>query len=95
VAEQCKMVKAEGTGTRCMVYRNTELALQWEETSRAAMTQENVDNNWFLKFKSKEVCDSAAPCSSTAAFHTSNDPKRRAHRRPQPEPEEPQQQVRQ
>lgn len=28
VVEQCRLVKAKGTGTRCMVYRNTELALQ-------------------------------------------------------------------
>ena len=26
------MVKAQGTGTRCMVYRNNELALQWQES---------------------------------------------------------------
>ena len=58
-----------------MVYRNTELALQWEETSRAAMTQENVDNDWFLKFKTKAACDAAAPCSA-AAFHPANDPKK-------------------
>jgi hypothetical protein len=42
VAEQCKTAEAEGTGSRGMVYRNTELALQWEETSCAAMTQENA-----------------------------------------------------
>jgi hypothetical protein len=28
LTEQCKMVKAEGTGTKCMVYRQNELALQ-------------------------------------------------------------------
>ena len=59
--------------TAGMVYRNTELALQWEETSRAAMTQENVDRNWFLKFKTREACDAAAPCG-IAAFHPANDP---------------------
>ena len=69
MVKQCEMVKAKGTGTRCMVYRNTELALQWEETSRAAMTQQNVDDGWFLKFKSKAACAAAAPCD-VAAFHT-------------------------
>ena len=36
-----------------MVYRNTELALQWQETSRAAMTAENVEAGWFLRFKTQ------------------------------------------
>ena len=45
-----------------MVYRNTELALQWEETSRAAMTAENVEKGWFLRFKTQAACDAAAPC---------------------------------
>jgi hypothetical protein len=58
----------EGTGTRCMVYRNTELALQWQETSRAAMTAENVDRGWFLRFTTQAACDAAAPCN-IAAYH--------------------------
>ena len=62
------MVKAEGTGTRCMVYRNNELALQWQETSRAAMTAANVDKGWFLRFATQAACDSAAPCN-VAAYH--------------------------
>ena len=66
--EQCKKVKALGTGTKCMVYRNVELALQWQETSRAAMTQENADAGWFLKFKNQADCDTSAPCS-IAAYH--------------------------
>lgn len=66
--KQCSMVKAEGTGTRCMVYRNNELALQWQETSRAVMTEEYTNQGWFLRFKNQSTCDTAAPCS-TAAFH--------------------------
>jgi len=68
LVEQCKMVKALGTGTKCMVYRNTELALQWQETSRAVMTQEYSDQGWFLKFKTQAACDAAIPCD-IAAFH--------------------------
>jgi hypothetical protein len=68
LVKQCQMVKALGTGTRCMVYRNTELALQWQETSRAAMTAENTEKGWFLKFKTQELCDAAPPCN-IAAFH--------------------------
>ena len=68
LVEQCKMVKAKGTGTRCMVYRNTELALQWQESSRAAMTAANVEAGWFLRYKTQALCDSAAPCN-VAAYH--------------------------
>ena len=54
-------------GTR-QVYRNTELALQWQETSRAAMTAENVEKGWFLRYKTQAACDAAAPCN-VAAYH--------------------------
>ena len=68
LVEQCKMVKAEGTGTRCMVYRNNELALQWQESSRAVMTEEYVKKGWFLRFQNQSACDAAAPCD-IAAWH--------------------------
>ena len=68
LVEQCKMVKARGTGTRCMVYRNTELALQWQESSRAAMTAANVEAGWFLRYRTQALCDAAPPCD-VAAYH--------------------------
>ena len=68
LVKQCQQVVAKGTGTRCMVYRNNELALQWQETSRAAMTAENVEAGWFLRFKTQAACDAAAPCN-VAAYH--------------------------
>ena len=71
LAEQCKRIKAHGTGTRCMVYRQNELAVQWQESSRAAMTQANVDAGWFLKFKTRALCESAADCDD-AAYHNKN-----------------------
>jgi hypothetical protein len=71
LTEQCTRVKAMGTGTRCMVYRQNELAVQWQESSRAAMTQANADAGWFLKFKTKELCDSAADCDD-AGYHNKN-----------------------
>ena len=37
--EQCKRIKAQGSGTRCMVYRQNELAVQWQQSSRAVMDQ--------------------------------------------------------
>ena len=72
MVKQCQMVVAEGTGTRCMVYRNNELALQWEESSRAAMTAENVEKGWFLRFKTQAACDAAPPCSVAAYHHIAN-----------------------
>ena len=35
--------------------------------------QANVDQGWFLKFKDRESCEAAAPCS-VAAFHNANNP---------------------
>ena len=58
-------------GTRCMVYRQTELAIQWQKSSRAVMVPAMAD--WFLQFKTKALCDSAAPCN-VAAFHQANNP---------------------
>jgi hypothetical protein len=43
--------------------------VQWQETSRAVMVPEKKD--WFLQFKTQELCDSAAPCN-VAAFHQNN-----------------------
>ena len=68
---RCKRIKAMGTGTRCMVYRQNELAVQWQESSRAAMTQANADTGWFLKFKTRELCEGAADCDD-AAYHNMN-----------------------
>lgn len=66
MTRQCELVKAHGTGTRCMVYRQNELSLQWQETSRAAQTAANA--GMYLQFKSKALCEAAAPCD-VAAFH--------------------------
>jgi alpha-L-arabinofuranosidase len=71
LTEQCKRIKAQGTGTRCMVYRQNELAVEWQESSRAAMTQANADAGWFLKFKTRALCESAADCND-AAYHNEN-----------------------
>jgi hypothetical protein len=66
MTRQCELVKALGTGTRCMVYRQNELSLQWQETSRAAQTTANA--RMYLQFKTKALCEAAAPCD-VAAFH--------------------------
>ena len=69
LAEQCRRVKALGTGTKCMVYRQTELAVQWDKSCRLAMTSANA--SLYLQFKTKALCDAAPPCS-VAAFHQAN-----------------------
>jgi hypothetical protein len=73
LVEQSKRVKAMGTGTRCMVYRQNELAVQWQASSRSAMTQANADAGWFLQFKTRALCDGAAECAD-AAYHNKNGP---------------------
>ena len=37
LVEQCRQIKAVNPNTRCFVYRNTELALEWLEPQRAVM----------------------------------------------------------
>jgi hypothetical protein len=71
LVEQCRRIKARSTGTRCMVYRQNELAVQWQESSRSAMTQTHADKNWFLTFKNRSLCESAAACN-VAAYHNMN-----------------------
>lgn len=37
LVEQCRRILAVDSSTRCMVYRNAELALSWQEEQRAIM----------------------------------------------------------
>lgn len=66
LTEQCRRIKALGTGTKCMVYRQNELAVQWDKSCRLAMTPSNA--GMFLGFKTDKLCEAAPPCS-VAAFH--------------------------
>jgi hypothetical protein len=65
---QCKMVKQHNPNTRCFVYRNTELALDWLSTQRAVMDKDH--SGFFLKFQSDEngtaidKCAKAPPCGN-------------------------------
>eukprot|EP00747_Dinoflagellata_sp_TGD_P122383 gnl/TRDRNA2_/TRDRNA2_173612_c1_seq1.p1 gnl/TRDRNA2_/TRDRNA2_173612_c1~~gnl/TRDRNA2_/TRDRNA2_173612_c1_seq1.p1 ORF type:complete len:441 (+),score=32.31 gnl/TRDRNA2_/TRDRNA2_173612_c1_seq1:50-1372(+) len=67
--EQCRRVKAQGTGTKCFVYRQVELSLQWMKTQREAQTEGNA--SMYLQFKTPELCDAAPPCN-VASFHQCN-----------------------
>lgn len=49
-----------------MVYRQTELSLQWQKTCREAQTEANA--SMYLQFKDQTTCDAAPPCD-IAAFH--------------------------
>ena len=64
--EQCRMVKAVGTGTRCMVYRQNSLSLQWQASSRRVQTSAN--SSLFLQFATQKLCD-AAPTCAAARLH--------------------------
>jgi hypothetical protein len=59
--EQCRLVKALGTGTRCLVYRQNSLSLQWQASSRRVQTAAN--SSMFLKFATQALCDAAPPCA--------------------------------
>lgn len=61
LTEQCRRIKALGTGTKCMVYRQNELAVQWDKSCRLAMTPSN--GGMFLGFKTKKLCEAAPPCN--------------------------------
>lgn len=45
----CQALKASGAVTRCSIYHNVELALQWLESNRAVM-YDAAKKDWFLQF---------------------------------------------
>ena len=49
----CRALKASGALTRCGIYRNIELALQWLESNRAVMYDPSKAD-WFLQFTDGE-----------------------------------------
>ena len=67
MVEQCRLVKSVDNSTRCMVYRNTALALQWLSTQRSMMNAAHAF--FFLRFQDSEgstaeqKCDAAGPCT--------------------------------
>lgn len=50
LVEQCRQIKAVNPHTKCFVYRNTELALEWLEPQRAAMYNASRAS-WFLQYQ--------------------------------------------
>jgi hypothetical protein len=67
LAEQCRKVKAINPRTKCFVYRNTELALEWLSSQRAVMDEQHA--GWFVRFQSDSAatadakCEAAGPCN--------------------------------
>ena len=49
----CKMLKEAGLATRCFIYHNSELALQWLESQRVVMQDPNY-KDFFLRYKDSE-----------------------------------------
>lgn len=49
-AANCLALKEAGLVTRCGIYHNLELSLQWLESQRAVMDEAHVAAGWFLRF---------------------------------------------
>ena len=49
-AANCLALKQAGLVTRCGIYHNLELSLQWLESQRAVMDEAHVAAGWFLRF---------------------------------------------
>lgn len=54
-AATCRRLKKEGRVTRCSIYHNMELALEWLESERAVMDDEHVRAGWFLRYQNGTV----------------------------------------
>lgn len=50
LVEQCRQIKVVDPDTKCFVYRNTELALEWMEPQRAVM-DDPAFASWFLQYQ--------------------------------------------
>lgn len=50
LVEQCRQIKAVDSTTKCFVYRNTELALEWLEPQRAVM-EDPSKAGYFLQYQ--------------------------------------------
>ena len=50
LVEQCRRIKAVNPATKCFVYRNAQLALEWLEPQRAAM-QDASKAGYFLQYQ--------------------------------------------
>ena len=50
LVEQCRRIKAVDATTKCFVYRNTELALEWMEPHRAVMS-DSAFSGYFLQYQ--------------------------------------------
>jgi hypothetical protein len=61
LVEQCRRVKAVNNNTRCLIYRNTALALEWLSSQRRVMARSHAD--FFLRFQDMAGCDAAGPCT--------------------------------
>ena len=56
--------------TRCLVYRNTELGLEWLSSERAVMNE--AHSGFFLNFKTQAMCRAAGSCSGVMTRQQGN-----------------------
>jgi len=62
LVEQCRAIKAVDGSTKCMVYRNAELALSWHEEQRAAMYDPRYAD-FFLRLPNGTIYNERGGCA--------------------------------
>ncbi len=67
LVQQCQQVKAIDPSVKCMVYRNTALALQWLTTQRSVM--DAAHESFFLRFQTTANSTAADKCAGAGPRH--------------------------
>ena len=70
LVEQCHKVKQINPETKCFVYRNTELALEWLSSQRAVMDE--LHRDWFVQYQDDAVSTAAAKCRGAGTCDKNN-----------------------
>lgn len=66
LAEQCRMVKEVNPETRCLVYRNGGLGLQWFSSQAAEMYRGTAASERLFLRRRRPAADETDPCDPTA-----------------------------
>ena len=70
LAEQCRRVKLVNNETRCLVYRNTELGLEWLSSERSVMNE--AHSGFFLNYQTPAMCQAAGSCDTVTSRDDGN-----------------------
>jgi hypothetical protein len=57
----CRQQKQLNPASRCTVYYNTELGMEWDDSQKELMTVENSD--LWLQYQTQAACDAAGDCT--------------------------------